>query len=221
MNEISLTGAPAAGALPLEPSSNAPLDRSAFLKLLTTQLQNQNPLDPLDSGAFVEQLATFSSVEQLLEMSSGLEAIAMGVASLNNASMASLLGKEVTAVGDRFQLDGDSGATLGFELASAGATGTLHVYDSTGRIVATRELGSLAEGEGSYEFDGMGDDGDPLPAGEYRYSVEALDSSGNEVEVVEIVRGVIDEMSYESGVPQAGVGGSTFDLADIRVLGLP
>ena len=86
---------------------NTDMGQEAFLTLLVTQLQHQDPLDPQDNEAFVAQLAQFSSLEQLTTANGSLESLYVAMASMNNASMTQLLGQDVRAYGDTFSYDGE------------------------------------------------------------------------------------------------------------------
>lgn len=214
---IITSASSSAGSSALTAAQSTPesMGQNTFLNLLTTQLQNQDPLNPMDSEAFVEQLATFSSLEQLMGIQSTLESVYMGIASMNNASMAGLLGTEVLAVGDHFQYSGDGSKVLHYDAASGATTASLHVYDANGKLVDTVDMGAITEGEGSFSWDGTDLDGNPLPEGEYRFSIVATDESGEEIEVQERILGTVTEMDYASGTPQPSIDGIVVELGDI------
>lgn len=195
---------------------NAELGKDSFLKLLTTQLQNQNPLEPMANSDFVAQLATFSSLEQLQTIGSSIEAVYTGVAALNNASMASLLGTEVIARGDQFLYDGDP-VKLEWSAPEDVVSGSITVYDEDGTVVWAGD-GRVKGGEGSFSFDGKDFNGQPLPPGKYRFEVRGLDASGNSVDIEERIRGEITEMDYSSGSPLPSVGGIVVPLDAILTL---
>lgn len=189
------------------------LDQSAFMNLLTTQMQNQDPLDPMANEEFIAQLATFSSLEQLMNLNSIAQTMTLGISSLNNAAMVDLVGMDVVAAGDTFHHDGESAQDLMYDASGAG-TATVNVYDEDGSVVFTDTF-SVEEGEGTYEWDGQGDDGGTLPEGTYSFSVTATTSDGDDVEVTELVHGVVDEMDFSSGTPQPSINGVAIDLADL------
>lgn len=214
MSEISsITTDPATAALTTATSNE--LDMDAFLRLLTVQLQHQDPLDPLSSDEFVAQLAQFSSLEELVGMQSSLDAVYLAVASMNNASMAGLLGTEVVAVGDTFAYDGEGDVTLHYDAAAPVSSGTVTVTDETGKVVATFDLGAAEQGEGTIVWDGKDLNGQPVPAGEYSFSIEATGADGESVDVTTLVVGTITEMDYATGVPQPAIEGVPVDLAAI------
>ena len=119
-----------------------------------TQLQHQDPLDPQKNEEFVAQLAQFSSLEQLTNANDSLDSLYVAMASMNNASMTQLLGKEVLAYGDTVHYDGSGEMDLNYESAGDATSATLTVTDESGKVVWTQELGSLESGEGSVTPEG-------------------------------------------------------------------
>ena len=189
--------------------------QQTFLNLLTTQLQNQDPLDPMKNEDFIAQLAQFSSLEELMGIQSALDSVYTGIAAMNNATMANLLGTEVVAVGDTFSYDGEGPATLHFDAAADIEGGTVTVTDASGSVVWTGAIGAQEAGEGSFEWDGTDLDGQPVPEGEYTFSVTGSGQDGESVEVTELIVGIVDEMDYSSGVPMPSVEGTPVSLGEI------
>src|SRR4051812_46180014 len=116
-----------------------------FLQLLTTQLKNQNPLDPMDTNAFTQQLVQFSSVEQQLKTNDYLSALVQSNGSSTNTNAVSYIGKTVTASGTRSELVGGK-AVWNFTLKDA-ATANVTIKDANGNVVYT-EKGDLKAGTG-------------------------------------------------------------------------
>jgi flagellar basal-body rod modification protein FlgD len=191
------------------------LGRDTFLTLLTTQLQNQDPSQPVSNEEFIAQLATFTSVEELMGLRQVMEAASAGIAALNNASMANLLGTEVTAVSDRFRVGADGDVVLHFDAATDATGAVAKVYDEDGSLVASFELGAIEAGEGTYTWDGRGLDGARLPEGTYRVEYEATGADGSSVPVDPLLVGVVDEMDYTTGTPQPSVAGVPVSIGDI------
>ena len=133
------------------------LGRDAFLKLLTTQLTNQSPLDPMDNEAFVAQLAQFSSVEGIKGMQASLENMVSGMRQEQMVSGANLVGKKVVIEGGSF-IGGNNEDSIGSVNLSGNATGEL-VYSETKRNVNA--------GARSLSWDGRSKDGSVLPYGAY------------------------------------------------------
>lgn len=191
------------------------LGEDAFLRLLTTQMQYQDPLNPMSNEEFVAQLAQFSSLEELQGISAGLEALYLVDVSMNNVAMVGLLGQTVTAAGDTFHYAGSGDATLHFDAAAAATSTTVTITDESGDVVWSGDIGAVAEGEGSWSWDGTTLDGTTAPAGDYTFSVDATDADGSAVDVTPLVRGVVTGMDYATGTPTPSVGGVPIDIGDI------
>ncbi len=208
-------------AMALEQSNQATpaggeMDRNTFLKLLTTQLQNQDPTSPMDNQEFVAQLAQFTSLEQMVAMNGTMQSVVMGIASMNNATMASLVGTDVVAIGNGFEYDGESKEVeLHFETAAKVTEGTITVYDEDGTMVYTADTGNLEAGEGSLTWDGITTSGERAEAGNYTFEITGTDMDGENVEVAERIVGTISEMDYTSGAPRPSVDGYAFGIGDI------
>jgi flagellar basal-body rod modification protein FlgD len=213
----SLTGVNTTQDVPTGASvtGSTELGEDVFLRLLVTQLQNQDPTNPVSNEQFVAQLAQFSQLEQLQGLSGQMDDLTMLNASMNNAAMTNLLGQTVVARGDTFHYDGDGGQTLLWDASGAAAEATVTVRDADGNVVYSEEIGALGSGEGSWTWDGRGLDGQPMPEGDYTFTVAAFDGEGSEVEVTELVRGVVDSMDFASGSASPTIDGVPIDMAAI------
>jgi flagellar basal-body rod modification protein FlgD len=160
-------------------------------------------------------LAQFSSLEQLISMKSSLDSVYMGVASMNNATMAGLVGTHVVAVGNGINYDGSGDADLHYSASDDASSGQLIIYDENGSAVYSRQLGSMAKGEGSLEWDGRDSDGQPVPEGNYTFAITGTDAEGAPVGITELVVGPVDEMDYTSGNPKPTVQGINITIGDI------
>jgi flagellar basal-body rod modification protein FlgD len=199
---------------------NQELGKDAFLGLLTTQLQYQDPLDPMSNEDFIAQLAQFSSLEQLMGIQEAMGAVYAGIASMNNSSMANLLGTEVVAYGDAFAYPGtpEGGETppfeLHFESEAAYDAATVTIFNEAGSVVATANLPAGEAGEGSWTWDGLDSSGQPVPEGTYTFDVSAT-SDGESVDMETLVVGKISEMDYSQGVPMPSINGVPVGLDQI------
>jgi flagellar basal-body rod modification protein FlgD len=196
-------------------SSAGDLGEDAFLRLLVTQMQYQDPLDPQSNEEFVAQLAQFTQLEKMTEANESLDALYLAIASMNNASMTQLLGMDVVAYGDTFTYDGSGEETLHFDSSSDVSTSTLTVTDESGSVVWSDALGSLEAGEGTISWDGSTISGETAEAGQYTFTIDGYDSDGDDVEVTELLHGEIDGMSFDTGTPVPSIDGINIDLGDI------
>lgn len=150
------------------------LGRDAFLKLLTTQLTNQSPLDPMDNEAFVAQLAQFSSVEGIKGMQASLENMVSGMRQEQMVSGANLVGKKVVIEGGSF-IGGNNEDSIGSVNLSGNAESlSFNVYDSkTGELVYSETKRNVDAGPTSLSWDGKSSDGSVLPYGAYTMTATA------------------------------------------------
>ncbi len=144
------------------------MGQSAFLTLFTTQLQNQNPLDPMENEAFVAQLAQFSQLEATTKMSDNLQNLVASMSNERMSSMSGLLGKKVAITDGKALLSGgnpiDGSVTLTGDVDSI----TLKVYSSSGQLVRTGQVGAQKQGDFQFSWDGKDDYGNALDDGVYR-----------------------------------------------------
>jgi flagellar basal-body rod modification protein FlgD len=192
---ISAVGASPAAAT-AEPNQ-AELDKEAFLKLLVAQLKNQDPLSPLEPHEFAAQLAQFTSVEQLtnLNQAFALQSEVTQLAALldETALGASLLGRHVVAEGNQVPVSSDGFGEVEVEVGGAGGVATLQVFDSTGREVASREIGYVAAGRQSLTLP------NGLDEGIYSYAVTVSGDEGASVPVLTYTSGVVDGVYFRDG----------------------
>ncbi len=190
------------------------LGEDSFLLLLTTQLQNQDPTDPVSNEEFVAQLAQFSQLEEMQTVSSQLDSLYLVNVSMNNASMANLLGHEVVARSGTFHHASGS-EDIHFDASSATTSTTLTITNSEGTIVFSGDIGAQSAGEGTYTWDGKDQSGALVAEGDYTFSISGTDVSGNDVSVQTLIQGVIDEMSFATGSATPSVNGVDITMGDI------
>jgi flagellar basal-body rod modification protein FlgD len=183
--------------------------------LLTTQLQNQDPLNPMSNEEFVAQLAQFSSLEKLGGISDGLESLYLVNVSMNNAAMSGLVGQDAVARSEQFHYDGEGEQSVAYDASSAAASATITLTDEDGNVVYSGEMGALAAGEGRWTWNGTTTDGRQAPEGIYTATITARDANGATVEVTGLVEGTVTEMDYSDGTARPSIDGVTVDIGDI------
>jgi len=229
---------PETPATPPSTFGDPSLGKDEFLNLLVAQLRNQDPLNPQEGHDFVAQLAQFSSVEQLSNISSTLDAHSAQLAALSEGMSASaaqqaelagtlqsgmnlstasaLIGQTVEVASNEIAWNGSDPAAFGFELAGHAADATVTVRDADGNVVRTIELGERGTGRHSVTWDGLGDDGAPLPEGDYTFEVDAQNTDGGDVASTSYVRGTVDRITIESGGVLLWFGTRSVPLSDLR-----
>lgn len=154
-------------------SSNATTDaQNRFLKLLTTQLKNQDPLNPMDNAQMTSQLAQISTVDGIEKLNATLQKLVSGSADAQAMQAAALVGHQVLVAGNGLVLT-DAGAVGGVDLAADADQVVVTVKDANGLAVKTINLGGLEAGTHNFIWDGTDDAGTKAVNGNYSISVTA------------------------------------------------
>ncbi|MDB3993189.1 hypothetical protein N9478_06855 [Gammaproteobacteria bacterium] len=147
----------------------AELDRNAFLQLFTTQLKNQNPLDPMENEAFVAQLAQFSSLEAMTGVRTAMEEMASDSKASRFLTGSTLLGKKVERVGNLATLAAGENITSKADLPSPAEEGVFNVYDSlTNELVYSEDFTNMPAGSVNLAWNGQNEKGEEMPSGQYK-----------------------------------------------------
>ena len=201
-------------------SSN--LGKQQFLELLTTQLQHQDPLNPMDDKEFVAQLAQFSSLEQLTNISSGVQNLNNNAVQDEMLGAVSYIGKEVLAKGDTISKQNDQVSSVYFSLNKETASTYVNVLDSHGNVVQSVDLGPFQPGDYTYSWNGKDFTGSNAPNGEYTVTFGALDSRDKSVMVDKQVAGKVVGIQKNNGVASLVLnGGRVIDLAEVKEVVAP
>ena len=184
-----------------------------FLQILTTQLKNQNPLEPLDTNEFTAQLVQFSQVEQQIKQNDNLEAIAKLSAATAATNAVGFIGKRVSVSTAQASL-ANGGATWHYDASAASDSALFTIRDSGGSIVWTGTQ-KITEGKSDFAWNGRNTDGVEQPAGDYTLTIEATDSNSKAVSIGLSADTVIDGVDFSGDEPLLMAGNSTLSLADI------
>jgi flagellar basal-body rod modification protein FlgD len=206
----SSTGAQAAPA-----SASNDLGKDAFLRLLTAQLQNQDPTQPVDNQAFIAQLAQFSSLEQLQGVGSRLDSLLTATQSASQLNAATLVGKYVTYQASGIDVtSGQTPPRLSGTTATAAAV-TAVIQNDLGATVRTIAVGTVPAGTFDIPWDGLDDGGKPVPTGHYSVNVSARAADGSNPNVSVSATGSVDKILFSSGGPQLVIGGTQVNLSNV------
>ncbi len=201
-------------------SQSSMVGKEDFLKLLVTQLQYQDPLNPAESTEFTAQLAQFSALEQMTNVNENLEYIQLYQASINNAQAVDFIGKTVKTSGDGIRVSNGVSEDIAFELPSDAANVTVSVYDGSGQLVATIEAGALDEGKQSISWDAKNQDGDTVSDGGYTFEVAAVDGEGNTVDASTFTTATVTGVTFENGTTYLMAGDQRIAMGDVvEILG--
>jgi flagellar basal-body rod modification protein FlgD len=188
------------------------LGKDAFLKLLVTQLQNQDPLNPLDDKEFIAQLAQFSSLEQMSNVAAGITALTEKTAQQDMLSAVNYIGKEVTATGSEITKSGSYVSPVYFTLQDTASTVFANIYDANKNLVRTEKLTSMQAGEFEFTWDGTDYNGAVVNNGQYNVYFSAEGPTGKAVFVDTEVSGTITAL-------EQGEDETYFRLSDGRKVG--
>ncbi len=211
-NPVGLT-AMATGGSPV--AKNTQVSSDMFLNLLVTQLKNQDPLSPTDNTAFVAQLAQFSSLEGINNLNENFTGVSDSMAALNNYGTTGLIGKNVTVSGSSFNFQG-APVPLGYELKNPADTVTLTVFDGKGNVAGKSTARNVPAGSHEFIWDGLDNNGSPLPAGEYGFTVTTGDGSGNDVPLDTYVSGAVQGVDFSGAEPGVAIGGAMYPASGIK-----
>lgn len=178
-----------------------------FLSLLTTQLQNQSPLDPMDADQFTSQLVQYSSVEQLIKMNANFEDMKTSMESSNLANLVNYVGTKVTVnASTKPVTDGKIDWTIN---AAKSGTATITVKDASGKTVLTRTE-SLSAGDNAFSWNGKGDDGKTYTDGSFTIGVSAKTAAGSNIKTTTDITGTVDSLEWSDGIPYLSIGGTKY-----------
>jgi flagellar basal-body rod modification protein FlgD len=212
----STTTGSSAGTTDIAGSQEIAGNFNTFLQLLTTQLQNQDPLSPLDTNQFTEQLVEFASVEQQINENSNLQTL-ISLQQTSEATQAmQFLGSTVTVSSNAAALSNATGQEATWSLNSPSpATAAVTITSSTGQVAYTG-TGSISSGTQAYAWNGKGNNGVTWPDGNYTLSVTATGANGVPVTVSTQVQGTVSAVNVSQNPPTVMVGGQSYPISSIQ-----
>lgn len=195
------------------------MGKDDFLKLMLTQMKNQDPLNPMESAEFATQLAQFTSVEQLMNlndaMKTSLDANYLLSQSINNTLAATLIGNEAKLDATEFVYNGQDEQVLGYNLSTNAKTVTIKIYNESGALVRTIENVSGNAGDNKLSWDFTDNNGEKVSNGKYRFEVVATDYNGNSINANLFLFGRIDGVRFTQLGTKLIVNGVEYNLSDI------
>jgi flagellar basal-body rod modification protein FlgD len=184
-----------------------------FLTLLTTQLKNQNPLDPLDTNQFTSQLVQFAQVEQQLKQNDQLATLVSIEKTAQSTTALAFVGQTVAVDGQTAALK-DGKASWSFQVPKP-INATVTVKSSTGQTVYSSSF-TMNPGLQGFQWDGRDNNGTKWPDGNYTISIAGKDASGQTVAVPSEVEGLVDSVDLSQTPPILSIAGQTFTLDKIK-----
>jgi len=176
------------------------LGKDEFLNLLVTQLQHQDPLNPMDSTAFTAQLAEFSALEQLHNVNSNLETLQTSQVSVENSQAVAYIGKQIMASGDTVQMADGQADDIHFTLGNDAEALYINIYSASGQYIKGFEGGGLPAGNHAVPWDGTDNNGNTTSDGIYSFEVLAVDHANQMVPVGTYTTGLVRGVNFQNGV---------------------
>lgn len=193
---------------------NDALGQTEFLSLLVAQLQNQDPLNPMDSADFSAQLAQFSSLEQLMQINQGLAALGEDDGTQQSFDPVGLLGRDVSANGSSVAVAGGDASALEYTLADGGKV-TVEVRSTSGTLVSSADLGQLGSGTHTLDLDDVSALAN-LADGDYEVSVKVQSGDAQPTTAQTRVTGTVTGVDLTTNPPTIRIGDLEIPLGDVR-----
>lgn len=188
-----------------------------FLLLLTTQLKNQDPTEPLDSNQFTEQLVSMAGVEQQIASNSQLENIAAALSAQSINNSINYIGKWVEASSDKVFFDG-SGAGIVYDLGKEAQNVDISISDATGKVVFSGD-GSKSAGRNEVVWKGLNSiTGQTMPPGVYTVKITAKDSTGADIKSTVSTFGRVNSVDLKDGKAMLAMGDLSLSLDKVLAI---
>ena len=186
----------------------------SFLTLLTTQLQNQNPLDPLDTNQFTQQLVEFAGVQQQLNTNDSLTTLVSLQQTAQSTQALTFVGKTAVVNGNTAALT-NSLATWQLSVPT-NSNVNITIANSTGQTVFSGTYAVNAGNNQPFAWNGQGNDGVQWPDGKYTLTATAADSSGTSVGITTQIQGVVSSVDLTQSPPLLSINGQTYTVNQIQ-----
>jgi flagellar basal-body rod modification protein FlgD len=186
----------------------------SFLQLLTTQLQNQNPLSPLDTNQFTQQLVEFAGVQQQINTNDSLATLVSLQQTAQSTQALGFVGKTAVVKGNTAALT-NSQATWQLDVPTA-STVNISIANSSGQTVFSNKFAANAGNNQTFGWNGLASDGTQLPDGNYTLTATAKDPAGNTVAISTQVEGVVSSVDLTQSPPLLSIGGQTFTVNQVQ-----
>lgn len=211
----TVNGSSSAAALASSSSSSADLQEN-FLKMLVTQMTNQDPLKPMDNAQLTSQLAQISTVSGLENLGTTLDQLLMQVSAGRAMDSAALIGHTVMVPGKEISVKEGAISKIGIDLPATADAVTVDVLDKDGNVVRTIDLKGQLAGVHDVAWDGKNNAGGVVPDGDYTFRVTAT-ANGKSVEPVALVYGKVEAISGDATGVLVDIGnGRKANIDDVR-----
>ncbi|WP_174291451.1 flagellar hook assembly protein FlgD [Sphingomonas bacterium] len=219
LSSLGITNAATANKAVASSASSQTLNQADFLTLMTAQLKNQDPFNPVDNTQMIAQMAQFSSVAGIAQMNTTLTGIATKLGATSTSDAMAYVGKTVLTAGSTAYARASGGVNGKIELAGDATNVDVTIADASGNVLKTLSLGQQAKGTVSYDWDGTTDTG-TTAAGPFTITVGAR-NGGSTVAATGLVWAPVESVALSAtGDPTLNVTGiGSVKLADVRSVG--
>jgi len=201
-----------------EKKADSGLDQDAFLELMLTQIQHQDPLNPMESGDFLSQMAQFGTVNGITELNTSFATLSSSLQSSQALQASTMVGNTVLVPGDKSTLVSGGQISGAVDLNNSTSNLLLNITDATGQSVRQVDLGSHGGGLAKFIWDGLDNNGNALPGGTYSIQAAALINSEAVAQSV-LVNAKVDSVSLgkSGGEPLLNLNGlGTVSISEVR-----
>ena len=195
------------------------LDKNAFLLLMLTELQHQDPLEPLKNKDLIAQLSQLTALEQIMNMSKAVQEFVEAQQMVNPAQLASLIGKYVVMRSNEISVQNEEAESIVFNLDEP-AHVVIRIYDENDNLIREEDLGIVEEGMHAWVWDARNNDGVPVPDGTYKYKVVRVDGT-NEEEIGGLEGGIVEAVQIKDGKAYVLVNGNLYPIDSIIEISEP
>lgn len=190
--------------------------KNQFLQMLITQLKNQDPLSPMDTTQFTNQMMMMGQLEQLFNLNTSVGSMAASQQGTLISQYSGLVGKDVLAEGNQFQISDAGKGSMEFSLPGTPADVEVNVFDSYGNLVRDFNPEVSTSGDHTVPFDGKDSQDQDLPQGYYTYTVNAVDHAGDPIMATTYSVGKISSIRLDSGTPIFQMGNKDVGISNIK-----
>jgi flagellar basal-body rod modification protein FlgD len=195
------------------------IGKDDFLRLLVTQLQKQDPLNPQDPTEFTSQLTQFSSLEQLIGVNDNIKTLITQGGLSSEITAAGYIGKTAKVKGDLLSVSDGTAVPVHFSLPADSTKTNVNIYDASGKLIKVVDLGTLKAGDHDFQWDAKTASGSSAPDSSYRFEVTAQDAQAQALTVTSSFTGQITGVSFENGQAMLNIGGQKWPLGDLVSIG--
>ena len=215
MDPVSATSAASQNAQATSTSKNTTLSQQDFLQLFIKQLQHQDPLNPMDSTQMLAQMTQINTVAALSTMTQSIQNMEAYQASASSLQAVGLIGKKVEVKGNSLSIDGQGIVSTGsYQLTSPGHA-YIQIFDANGNTVRVISDGVKDTSKQTFTWDGKDQQGNQLPAGNYIFSVLAMDGNNQPIQVTTSRIATVTGISFKNGVTYLNLGSDQITVNDI------